>query len=124
MIGCAPSEPYDLGMLLLSVLLVRHGWHVIYLGPQVPLEDLVDTVQYLQPDMICLDASSNQAALELVEVGRVFATLAPPSPQFAYSGRVFNQNPLLIQEVTGVFLGTDIQGAIDKINAVLGSSTH
>lgn len=124
MMGCAPSEPYDLVMLLLSVLLVRHGWHVIYLGPHVPLEDLVNTVQYLQPDMICLDASSNQTALELVEVGRVFATLAPPAPHFAYSGRVFNQNPLLIQKVTGVFLGPDIQGAVDKINEVLGSSTH
>lgn len=123
-IGCAPSEQYDLGMLLLSVLLVRHGWHVIYLGPQVPLGDLVDTIQYIQPDMICLDASSHQSALELVEAGRIFSTLAPPSPYFAYSGRAFTQNPLLVQKVSGIFLGQDAQVAIDKINAVLGGTDH
>jgi methanogenic corrinoid protein MtbC1 len=52
-VGCAPSEQHDLGALLVSVFLVRHGWHVIYLGTQVPLSDLLETVQRLQPDLVC-----------------------------------------------------------------------
>jgi len=33
LVGCAPSELHDIGVLLSSLFLVRRGWHVIYLGP-------------------------------------------------------------------------------------------
>lgn len=81
-VGCAPSEQHDLGALLLAVSLVRHGWQVIYLGPQVPLKDLLDTIQRIQPDMVCLSASTIETALELVEIGKVITRLTPPAPYF------------------------------------------
>ncbi len=124
LIGCAPSEAYDLGILLLSVLLVRHGWHVIYLGPQVPLEGLLDTVQYLHPDMVYLDASSSQTALELTEIGRVLGNIPPPAPYIAYGGHAFAESPSLVQKVTGLFLGPTAESAIEKINATLSGTPH
>jgi DNA-binding transcriptional MerR regulator len=121
LLGCAPSEQHDLGVLLLGVLLVRHGWQVIYLGPQVPLKDLLDTIQRIQPDMVCLSASTIETALELVDVGRVVTKLAPPCPYFGFGGRAFNMNPALAQKVPGIYLGDGAQEALDAIAETLGN---
>ncbi len=123
-VGCAPSELHDLGSLLLAVLLVRHGWQVVYLGAQVPLKDLIDTVQRLQPDMVCMSASTIETAIELVDIGRVITHLPPPTPHFAFGGRAFNINNALVDKVPGIFLGNTARGAIDAIADVIGSGGH
>ncbi|NJK79000.1 MAG: MerR family transcriptional regulator [Chloroflexaceae bacterium] len=121
-VGCAPSEQHDLGALLLSVLLVRHGWQVVYLGPQVPLKDLVDTIQRLQPDMVCLSSSTIETAIELVETGRVLSKLAPPAPSFGYGGRAFALNPVLRDRVPGIYLGDTAQEGLEVIAETLNSN--
>lgn len=120
-VGCAPTEQHDLGALLLAVLLVRHGWQVIYLGSQVPLKDLVDTIQRLQPDMVCMSASVIETALELVDVGRVITKLPPPCPHFGFGGRAFNTNTALVNKIPGVFLGKNAQEAVETVAEVLSS---
>lgn len=121
-IGCAPSEQHDLGALLLAVFLVRHGWQVIYLGPEVPLRDLIDIVQRLQPDMVCMAASTVETALQLLEVGRALTMLPPPRPHFGYGGRAFNMNTVLCEKMPGVFLGHDAQEAVDSITDILSGN--
>ena len=39
-IGAAPADMHEMGILLLSIFLRRRGWHVVYLGQAVPLDDL------------------------------------------------------------------------------------
>lgn len=114
-VGCAPSEQHDLGALLLSVFLVRHGWQVIYLGPQVPLPDLIDSVRHLQPDIVLMGASTTETALQLLDVGRAIAALPPPTPQFGYGGRAFNLNPTLAERMPGRFLGQNAQEAVEVV---------
>jgi methanogenic corrinoid protein MtbC1 len=121
LIGCAPSEQHDLGALMLAVFLVRHGWQVIYLGAEVPLKDLLDTIRQLQPDMVCMAASTTETALQLLEVGRAINSLPPPYPSFGYGGRAFNLNPLLCQKMSGTFLGKDAQEAVDTVGDILGN---
>ena len=57
-VGCAPHELHDMGALFASLFLIRRGWHVVYLGQQVPLADLLDTVQKVRPALVCLSAST------------------------------------------------------------------
>lgn len=121
LLGCAPSEQHDLGALMLAVFLVRHGWQVVYLGPEVPLKDLLDTVRQLQPDMVCMAASTTETAMQLLEVGRAITALSPPYPQFAYGGRAFNLNPMLCQRMPGIFLGKDAQEAVDMVADIMGN---
>lgn len=122
LIGCAPTEQHDLGALLLSVFLVRHGWQVIYLGPEVPLSDLIDAIQRLQPDMVCMSAATTETALQLLEVGRTVTALPPPYPRFGFGGRAFNLNPALAEKMPGVFLGKDAQEAVDTISDILNGN--
>ncbi len=120
-VGCAPSEQHDLGALLLAVSLVRHGWQVLYLGPQVPLKDLLDTIQRIQPDMVCLSASTVETALELVEIGRVITRLTPPAPYFGFGGRAFTVNGMLKHKVPGLYLGDTAQEGLDVIADTLNN---
>lgn len=121
-LACAPNEQHDLGALLVSVFLVRHGWQVIYLGPEVPLRDLIDTVQRVQPDLVCVAASTTESAIQLLEVGRAITSLPPPYPHFGYGGRAFNLNPMLCERMPGLFLGRDAQETIDTISDLLTSN--
>ncbi|NTW02594.1 MAG: MerR family transcriptional regulator [Oscillochloris sp.] len=119
MIGCAPSEQHDLGALMIAVFLVRHGWQVVYLGSEVPLRDLLDTVRQLQPDIVCMAASTTETATQLLEVGRAVLSLPPPTPSFGYGGRAFNLNQLLTQKMPGTFLGRDAQEVVDSVADIL-----
>jgi methanogenic corrinoid protein MtbC1 len=117
-VGCAPGELHDLGALLSALFLVRRGWHVIYLGPQVPLFDLLETVHSLKPNMVCLSASTMETALELIPVARGL-TEAYPQVHFGYGGRVFNINPELRHSMPGTFLGHDARELVDTAGQLL-----
>lgn len=125
--GCAPGELHDIGVLLSSLFLVRRGWRVIYLGPQVPLADLLETVRSVRPALVCLSASTTATALELADVARALAE-AFPQVHFGYGGRAFNLNPELRRSVSGVFLGHDARELAEIVNVLLlhgpGSSTE
>ncbi|NNJ09670.1 MerR family transcriptional regulator [Chloroflexales bacterium ZM16-3] len=119
MIGCAPGEQHDLGALMIAVFLVRHGWQVIYLGAEVPIRDLLETVRQIQPDIVCMAASTTETATQLLEVGRAIQQLPPPFPAFGYGGRAFNLNPMLTQKMPGTFLGRDAQEVVDSVADIL-----
>lgn len=121
LVGCAPSEQHDLGALMLAVFLVRHGWQVIYLGPEVPMKDLLETVRQVQPDLVCMSASTTETATQLLEVGRAIQALQPPVPLFGYGGRAYNLNPVLTQKMPGTFLGRDAQEALDCVADMLSN---
>lgn len=122
LVGCAPSEQHDLGALMLAVFLVRHGWQVIYLGPEIPLRDMLDTIRHLQPDLVCMSASTTETAMQLLELGRAVQVLPPPVPLYGYGGRAFNLNPILTQRMPGNFLGKDAQEAVETVTELLGRS--
>lgn len=122
-IGCAPDELHDLGVLLIAIFLVRRGWHVVYLGAQVPLADLIETVRALSPAIVCLSATTNDTAHQLLEVGRTLLEVFPQL-RFGYGGRIFNANPELRARMPGTFFGHDAREVVDRIGALLiGHST-
>jgi methanogenic corrinoid protein MtbC1 len=121
-IGCAPAELHDIGVLFASLFLVRRGWHVIYLGAQVPLADLLQTVQAVHPSLVCLSASTIETVPGLVacaqELHKHF-----PTVRFGYGGRIFNQNPELRETVPGIFLGQDARTLTETVTILMARSS-
>lgn len=117
-VGCAPGELHDLGALLISLFLVRRGWRVVYLGPQVPQADLLESVRAIRPDLVCLSAAAPETATELLKVGRALAE-AHPRVHFGYGGRAFNLNPELRAAMPGTFLGEDAGAVVDSVARLL-----
>ena len=42
-LACAPGEQHDLGLIAFGLTLNRRGWRITYLGPDTPVDSLVDT---------------------------------------------------------------------------------
>jgi MerR family transcriptional regulator, light-induced transcriptional regulator len=95
--GSAPSEWHDVGILLVSMALRRHGWRVIYLGQNVPADHLLREVRKLKPDLVCLSAATRDSAKALDEVYAQMSELPEPKPRLAFGGRAFNVHPELAE---------------------------
>jgi hypothetical protein len=86
----------------------------VYLGAQVPLADLLATVETLKPAVVCLSATTADAATQLGAIGRAVSSAAP-NVVFGYGGRAFNVHPELRASMPGVFLGRDARELADTI---------
>ncbi len=116
---CAPDELHELGILMLSVFLVRRAWQVVYLGANVPIADLVQTVARLQPALVCLSASNMRTAQTLISTVSALNQLPAQHPYVSFGGAPFNSDEALRGQVEGHFLGTDARTAVDRIERLL-----
>lgn len=121
LVGCAPTEQHEISSLMFAVLLRSAGYRVEYLGPDIPLDDLVDYAAEQRPDMIILTASMKEAALELTRMQEKLSKL-PKAPLFGYGGAAFNQVPELRKKVAGVFLGESMEQAVKELRGLLQKS--
>jgi DNA-binding transcriptional MerR regulator len=56
--ACLPGEHHEIGLLTLTVGLRRRGWHVVYLGANLPFDAIERAAAGIKPDMILLSATS------------------------------------------------------------------
>lgn len=122
--GCAPGDWHEIGLVLLSFYLRRHGYHVIYLGQNVPLEHLVTELARLRPVLLIMSAATAETAHNLAEVARTVATLPEPRPEFGYGGRAFNKQPELRAMVAGQFLGESAVDAIERVRTLVHQASR
>ncbi|HBY95520.1 MAG: MerR family transcriptional regulator [Ardenticatenaceae bacterium] len=102
--GCAPSEHHELGILLFTLFLRRQGLRLLYLGQNVPLIDLQDALETLQPAMLALSAATLEAAGQLVPVGEMVAALPEPRPLFAFGGQAFERHAGIVARIPGLYI--------------------
>lgn len=114
LIGCAPDEQHEIGSLMLSLLLRSHGYRVEYLGPDLPVDDLVDYARFEKPEMVILSATMQESALNLVHMQEKLRGIRP-SPGFAYGGRAFNHFSELRRRVQGRYLGATFTAAVEAL---------
>jgi methanogenic corrinoid protein MtbC1 len=118
LVGCAPTEQHELGSLMMAVLLRSHGYRIEYLGPDIPLEDLVEYSADEHPTMIVLSATTPPAALELKRLQERLRKQRP-QPLFGYGGRAFDNNTSLQEQIPGIYLGNNFETAIQSIREAL-----
>ncbi len=117
-LGCAPTEQHELGSLMMAVLLRSQGFRVEYLGPDLPIDDLVDYASYEFPDMIIMTASTELAAFEMRRLKEKLDQL-DPSPLLAYAGSVFDNDMKVRNMVPGLYLGDNFEHGIELVREVL-----
>lgn len=116
LIGCPSEESHTFAPLLLSLLLRRRGWDILFLGANIPIQDFVQTTQTARPHLVILTAQQLYTAASLREVGDLIYQVRVP---MAYGGMVFTQLPELQQAITGHYLGANIEGALEKVEDLL-----
>lgn len=114
-VGCPPTEEHDLSLLFLNFFLRRRGFHVIYLGRNVPEEEFKETALAIQPNLIALAAQQLSTAATLEKIAREFIDT---NISVAYSGRIFTATPAIRDYIHAHFLGsqmTDVFAVIESL---------
>jgi methanogenic corrinoid protein MtbC1 len=120
--GCAPDEWHEIGLLMISLFLVRHGIRLSYLGPNLQADGLAETLRHHQPDMLIVSATSEATADRIGELADVVSALPEPRPFLAYGGHGFDHEPRR-QQIAGAYLGADAATAVRIVERLLGGST-
>ena len=117
--ACAPGEHHDVGLLMVSMVLIRRGYRIIYLGADVPIEGLVPVVEQAAPDLVCLSATLPETAVALGRVADALSRLPDP-PLVAAGGQGVQQMPATGLPYTR--LDGDAVAAADQIVALIDRS--
>lgn len=116
MIACPPEEDHTFVPLMLALFLRRLGLDVIYLGADVPLINLADTLAAARPDLVVLTAQQLHTAATLMEMAQL---LQQHGVAVAYGGLVFAQQPPLRHRIPGHYLGNRLDGASQVVDKLL-----
>lgn len=116
LLGNPPQEQHTLGMLLLALLLRLNGWDALYLGANLPLQNLEQTLKQVEPALVVLSAQQLYTAVYLSEAAKLIQDAGAVA---AYGGRIFNILPVLRSRIPGHFLGEDLTQAPDTIDNLL-----
>jgi DNA-binding transcriptional MerR regulator len=122
--ACAPEEWHEVGILLVSLFLVRRGLAVRYLGPNLPLDGLAAMLARHHPAIVVLSAQTRETARKLLPAAQALRTGPPPHPLLAFGGQAFNADPKLRAAVDGNYVGPDAASTVEAIVQLIGASTE
>jgi DNA-binding transcriptional MerR regulator len=118
LVGCPPDEEHTFVPLMLSLLLRRRGWDVIYLGANVPLRSMEATISVVRPNLVILTAQQLHTAASLLEMAEVLYGERVP---VAFGGLIFTEVPELHLAIPGYYLGNRLDRATAAIEQMMTS---
>jgi len=119
LLACPPEEMHAFPLLVISLLLRRRGWRTTYLGSNVPIFQLEETLQMVHPDLVVMSAQVLETASTLLDAARFLAERGIP---LAYGGRIFNRLPELRAAVPGHFLSEGLEAVPQQVALLLEKS--
>lgn len=118
LVGCPPGEEHTFSLLVITLLLRRHGWKALYLGSNVPVARLESTVAAARPQLVILSAQQLTTAATLLDMAHLLQQEEIP---LAYGGAIFNHVPALRQRIPGHFLGERLDLVPQVVEQLIGS---
>jgi hypothetical protein len=115
-VGCPPNEWHTFTPLLLALFLRRRGFHVVYLGANVPVQQFTEAVRNAKADLVVLVAQQLSSAATLKHTSFVLSSQRIP---VAFGGRIFNLRPKISDTIAGYFLGSEVLGAVEELELIL-----
>jgi MerR family transcriptional regulator, light-induced transcriptional regulator len=116
LVACPPFEDHEFGLLLITFLLRRRGWNVVFLGANVPIARLESTVKATSPILAILASQTLPGAAALMDMANV---LDRQGILVAYGGLIFNVTPEVRSRIRGSFLGEEIKDAPQQVENIL-----
>lgn len=82
-VGAMEGNQHHLGALCVRLLLERAGWDVLYLGPDVPVEDFAVIQRNRRAERVCISLTPPATAGEVGRVLRVLSKFYDPGVPYA-----------------------------------------
>ncbi|MFN8493417.1 MAG: MerR family transcriptional regulator [Caldilineaceae bacterium] len=106
LIGCPPEEVHVFVPLLLALLLRRKGWDILFLGANIPSQDMLLTIQIAKPALVILTAQQLYTAATLHEMAQLLNRERIP---LAFGGKIFTDILPLRHRIPGYYLGDRLE---------------
>lgn len=103
--GGVPGELHECGLLAAAIHLATRGWRVVYLGPDVPLDDLRRILHQRRPALFCTSIVNMIPSDDFRTLTAALREAAPEGTEVVIGGRGV---PLPFLDVTGVRLAEDL----------------
>jgi methanogenic corrinoid protein MtbC1 len=119
--ACVEGELHEIGLLLRSLHLSRHGFRIVYLGANLPCADLMTVVREVGAPVVLLSATTEAAVERLIgTIGALRETsLGSLAPVVGYGGRIFLERPELRDGVDGIFFGGEDRDTVETLHRTL-----
>jgi len=118
LIACPPIEDHIFPPLLITLFLRRRGWNVVYLGANVPLEHLDNSIKAISPDLVIMTAMQLYTAANLKQVAHF---LTDTGVLLGYGGLIFTILPGLIEIIPGNYLGDSLDLVVQETEKILAA---
>jgi DNA-binding transcriptional MerR regulator/methylmalonyl-CoA mutase cobalamin-binding subunit len=120
LVCCLPGEHHEIGVMLFSLAAHDHGYRLVYLGPNMPLQELATTARRAGCDAIVLSGSvTPQKALLARELPRLVNDAGCP---VFMGGASSVRCSDAIEQAGAVPLGSDIRTSMKRIEQGLSGN--
>lgn len=114
----APGEKHDLALLMTSHLLQLSGWNALFLGTQLPVNDLIDGMLKFKPQILGISITSRGLLQGLEPYLRVLSQEIPyPYGIIVGGAAIVEENIEAYPRVIGI--STNLQEGIDMAEAYI-----
>lgn len=118
LVGCPVGEMHTFPTIMLSLFLQRKGLKVVYLGADIPVEQMDTAIEAIHPNLVVLSAQQLVTAASLSVAALALYERHIP---LAFGGLIFNRVPELHQRIAATFLGERLEAAVDNIEQLIQS---
>lgn len=122
LVCCLPGEHHEIGVMLFSLAAHDHGYRIVYLGPNMPLQELATTARRAGCDAIVLSGSITPQDTLLKRELPVLVNKAD-CPVFM-GGTSSVRCSAAIEQAGAMPLGTDIRTSMKRIEQGLEDKPH
>ena len=115
LMACLPGEHHELGILLFGLSAMAHGYRILYLGPDLPLQQVAGAAARAGVAAVLLSGSSQRLASSLQrDILQLAADLEVP---LLLGGKVSEELQNMRQTGQLALLGTDYSAALERLDA-------
>lgn len=84
--GGFPGEMHECGLMAAVIHLATRGWRVVYLGPNLPLEDLRRVLERRRPTLFCTSVVNRMSVADFRMLARALREAAPGGTEVVVGG--------------------------------------
>lgn len=119
LVACPPIEDHVFPALFISLFLRRRGWNVVYLGANVPLEQMDSAINKTTPSLVIMTAMQLYTAANLKQVAHY---LDDEGILLGYGGLIFTIMPSIINMIPGFYLGDSLDQVVHEAERIIAAS--
>lgn len=114
-IACLPGELHEIALLLFAIELLNHGYRTLYLGSNMPLEQIPHVASKAAADGVVLSGTLSS----IDEITQSWQSLQALERPLMVGGMFSEQHHQWLSDHDGIALGSDMQSAAAKLRTII-----